>query len=141
MRQPRSHSRRLSTKLQRATSSISISRSNDSKLLNRVENAKYIKITSDGTVQETNAEGGLGREQQQQQILKRSPFLDALFLASSLSALHFTLKVLTVHQYVQELHFRLVQPLEEDHDVLFRAECEEGQRVFLHKFAEVKLLL
>jgi hypothetical protein len=70
-----------------------------------------------------------------------SPFLDTLFLASSLSALHFTLEVLTVHQYAQNLHFQLVQPLEEGHDVLFRAECEEGQRVFLHKTAEAKLLL
>ena len=34
-----------------------------------------------------------------------SPLLDSLLLASSLSALHFTLEVLTVHQYAQELRF------------------------------------
>jgi len=34
-----------------------------------------------------------------------SPWLDTLFLALSLSALHFTLEVLTVHQYAQELRF------------------------------------
>lgn len=34
-----------------------------------------------------------------------NPLLDTLFLASSLSDLHFTLHVLTVHQYAQELRF------------------------------------
>ncbi len=34
-----------------------------------------------------------------------SPWLDTLFLGTSLSALHFTLEVLTVHQYAQELRF------------------------------------
>ena len=34
-----------------------------------------------------------------------SPWLDTLFLATSLSALHFTLEALTVHQYAQELKF------------------------------------
>ena len=34
-----------------------------------------------------------------------SPVFDSLLLASSLSALHFTLETLTVHQYAQELRF------------------------------------
>lgn len=34
-----------------------------------------------------------------------SPVLDTFFLAASLAALHFTLEVLTVHQYAQDLRF------------------------------------
>lgn len=35
-----------------------------------------------------------------------NPILDTLLLASSLSALHFTLETLTVHQYAEELRFK-----------------------------------
>jgi len=67
------------------------------------EEVKYVKITPDGTVQETTAAGGIKPAEEKAGYV--SPFLDTLFLASSLSALHFTLDVLTVHQYAQELRF------------------------------------
>lgn len=35
-----------------------------------------------------------------------NPWLDTLLLASSLSALHFTLETLTIHQYAEELRFK-----------------------------------
>lgn len=56
------------------------------------QNVKIVTVKPGGKVEEGDAE-------------PVSPLLDTLFLAASLSALHFTLEVLTVHQYAQELRF------------------------------------
>lgn len=64
------------------------------------ENVKYVKITPDGKTVEVTEDG---KELAQSQEEAPTPVLDSLFLASSLSALHFTLDVLTVHQYAEKL--------------------------------------
>ena len=63
---------------------------------NETSNVVNVKVNEDGSItplSEAEREEGI------------SPYLDTLFLATSLSALHFTLEVLTVHQYAQELRF------------------------------------
>ena len=67
------------------------------------ENPKFLKIAVDGTGQETDAKSGTELEKNAASEAEY-PLLDTLFLASGLSALHFTLDVLTVHQDAQELH-------------------------------------
>lgn len=64
------------------------------------ENVKYVKVTPDGKTVDITEDG---KEIAQSQDEDPSPVLDSLFLAASLSALHFTLDVLTVHQYAEEL--------------------------------------
>jgi hypothetical protein len=64
------------------------------------ENVKYVKVTPDGKTVEVTEDG---KEIAKSQDEEPTPVLDSLFLASSLSALHFTLDVLTVHQYAEKL--------------------------------------
>lgn len=59
-------------------------------------NVVNVKINEDGSI------APISNDEAEAEI---SPWLDTLFLATSLSALHFTLEVLTVHQYAQELRF------------------------------------
>lgn len=63
---------------------------------------RYVKITPDGKTVDATTEEEIADDDG---IEEGSPVLDTLFLALSLSALHFTLEVLTVHQYAQELRF------------------------------------
>lgn len=69
------------------------------------ENMKYVKVTPDGKTVDVTEDG---KEIAQSQDEEPIPVLDSLFLASSLSALHFTLDVLTVHQYAEAEKLRLV---------------------------------
>lgn len=67
------------------------------------ENIVQLKIGEDGKIQaddDARGQGASGGETQPE-----TPWLDALLLATSLAAVHFTLEVLTVHQYSQELRF------------------------------------
>lgn len=66
------------------------------------ENVKYVKITPDGKTVDVTENGDVIKAQAPDDD-EVSPMLDSLFLASSLSALHFTLDVLTVHQYAEQL--------------------------------------
>ena len=65
---------------------------------NDSSNVVNVKINQDGSIAPPTSEADGDGE-----VI--SPWLDTLFLATSLSALHFTLEVLTVHQYAQELRF------------------------------------
>ncbi len=64
------------------------------------ENIVQVKIGDDGRIQPDPS--SLSSELAN---MPETPWLDALLLAASLSAIHFTLEVLTVHQYAQDLHF------------------------------------
>lgn len=88
---------KLADKGQPFTSSIS----------NGPEKTKLVKIAPDGTIVEAdNADGelkqghGISGEKALEEI---SPIFDTLFTSLTLSALHYTLSVLTAHQYAQEL--------------------------------------
>jgi hypothetical protein len=65
------------------------------------ENVKYVKITPDGKTVDVTENGEVVKPHDDDD--EAGPVLDTLFLASSLSALHFTLDVLTVHQYAEQL--------------------------------------
>ena len=65
-------------------------------------NVKYVKITPDGTTVDVPMDGQEVAAQSSEDE-EPHPVLDSLFLACSLSALHCTLDVLTVHQYAEEL--------------------------------------
>lgn len=71
------------------------------------KNVVNVKISPDGKI---IREDGSPVESDEGDVLSEDeavpPILDTLFLATSLSALHFTLEVLTVHQYAQELTFK-----------------------------------
>lgn len=66
-------------------------------------NVVNIKIGADGKIIKDGAIDGSIREEVSTESIP--PILDTLFLAASLSAIHFTLETLTVHQYAQELSF------------------------------------
>lgn len=73
------------------------------------ENVVNVKIGPNGEiVRETKLEEeeGDGDKDTLAEDEAVPPLLDTLFLATSLSVLHFTLDVLTVHQYAQELLFK-----------------------------------
>jgi hypothetical protein len=63
-------------------------------------NVVQVRVDADGNLVEERKDG-----QRVDDTAPLSPILDTLFFAFSLSALHFTLEVLTVHQYAQELKF------------------------------------
>jgi hypothetical protein len=65
------------------------------------ENIVRVKIGEDGKVIPDPA----SNSQSDLEARTEPPWLDAVFLATTLSAIHFTLEVLVVHQYAQELRF------------------------------------
>ncbi|EXJ78481.1 hypothetical protein A1O1_08881 [Capronia coronata CBS 617.96] len=67
------------------------------------ENVVQFKIGEDGQL--TRDSDASSSESQTVDAAMETPWLDAILLAMSLSAIHFTLETLTVHQYAQELHF------------------------------------
>ena len=67
-----------------------------------LENAKLVTISLDGTINEESS-AALEKEEGDEPA---NPIFDTIFFALPLSALHFTLSVLTMHQYAQELEFR-----------------------------------
>lgn len=66
------------------------------------ENVVQVEIGEDGKVVPNPALKSLGGEVEER---SETPWLDAILLSTSLTAIHFTLEVLTVHQYAQELRF------------------------------------
>ena len=64
------------------------------------ESVRYVKVTPDGNTVDVTEDGTEHVASEDEEL---TPVLDSIFLASSLSALHFTLDVLTVHQYAEEL--------------------------------------
>lgn len=62
-----------------------------------------VKIRPDGTLE--SADDGKQIKNDLELDAESTPWLDAIFLAVSLTAIHFTLDVLTVHQYSQQLRF------------------------------------
>lgn len=67
------------------------------------QNVVQVKIGKDGQlIQDPNSSRS---EAQDVDTAMDTPWLDTLLLAVSLSAIHFTLETLTVHQYAQELLF------------------------------------
>lgn len=71
------------------------------------ENIVQVKIGKDGEIiQESGSSLPLGDDTGSAE--SETPWLDTVLLASSLSAVHFTLSVLAMHQYAEELRF---QPL------------------------------
>lgn len=67
-----------------------------------MDNVKYVKITPDGKTVDITEDGKVIATKPSSDE-EPTPVLDSLFLAASLSALHFTLDVLTVHQYAEKL--------------------------------------
>ena len=67
------------------------------------ENLVHVKIGKDGKIVTEEGAGVLGGG-----LESETPWLDTILLVSSLSAIHFTLSVLAMHQYAEELRF---QPL------------------------------
>lgn len=63
------------------------------------ENVVHLKIGKDGQIEPQSASDA------DNDSVTETPWLDAVLLATTLSAVHFTLEVLTVHQYAQDLHF------------------------------------
>jgi hypothetical protein len=68
---------------------------------NNSKSTKFVKISPDGTLSSDNGTG-LGAEEKE--VEDSSPLFDTIFLSITLSMVHFTLSVLTAHQYAQELH-------------------------------------
>jgi hypothetical protein len=66
------------------------------------ENVVQVEIGEDGKVVPNPALKSLGGDVEER---SETPWLDAILLTTSLTAIHFTLEVLTVHQYAQELRF------------------------------------
>jgi hypothetical protein len=64
---------------------------------------KIVKINANGSIEDTPAPGDRPEDLDSEESAK--PIFDTVFLAFPLSCLHFTLSVLTVHQYAQELTF------------------------------------
>lgn len=69
------------------------------------ENVVQVEIGKDGKVVPNPALKSLGGEAEDVEERSETPWLDAILLSTSLAAIHFTLEVLTVHQYAQELRF------------------------------------
>ncbi|KAK5200108.1 hypothetical protein LTR92_000649 [Exophiala xenobiotica] len=70
------------------------------------ENIVQVKIGDDGKIiQPDDPSFAFSSELPVANTPNETPWLDALLLAASLSAIHFTLEVLTVHQYAQDLEF------------------------------------
>lgn len=69
------------------------------------ENVVHIKIGKDGQLEPQSGSSNDTSTTQDADATRETPWLDAILLATSLSAVHFTLEVLTVHQYAQDLHF------------------------------------
>ncbi|KIX08532.1 uncharacterized protein Z518_03188 [Rhinocladiella mackenziei CBS 650.93] len=77
------------------------------KTISKPENIVQLKIGEDGQIinDPASASSSLLNPDSENGSEPETPWLDTLLLASTLSAVHFTLEVLTVHQYAQELHF------------------------------------
>jgi len=71
----------------------------------RPENVVQVEIGEDGKVIPNPALKSLETAAGDAEESEETPWLDVILLATSLGAIHFTLEVLTVHQYSQELHF------------------------------------
>ncbi|KAJ9613776.1 uncharacterized protein PV06_10971 [Exophiala oligosperma] len=72
------------------------------------KNIVQVKIGQDGQIQpdpNTPSATFLTTSDDDEDARSETPWLDTILLAMSLSAVHFTLDVLTVHQYAQELEF------------------------------------
>ncbi|KIV87685.1 hypothetical protein PV11_03216 [Exophiala sideris] len=69
------------------------------------ENVVHLKIGKDGQIEPQSQSPNDTATSQSVDVIPETPWLDAILLATSLSAVHFTLEVLTVHQYAQDLHF------------------------------------
>jgi hypothetical protein len=67
------------------------------------DKTKFVKINANGSIEDTPAPGDHPEDLDSGESAK--PIFDTVFLALPLSCLHFTLSVLTVHQYAQELTF------------------------------------
>ncbi|OCT45154.1 hypothetical protein CLCR_06226 [Cladophialophora carrionii] len=82
----------------------------------RPENIVQVKIGPDGSIvpdssaiaTATSGTRGGSRSSSSSEAVSDTPWLDTILLASSLGAVHFTLSVLAMHQYAEELRF---QPL------------------------------
>ncbi|KEF55842.1 uncharacterized protein A1O9_08593 [Exophiala aquamarina CBS 119918] len=71
----------------------------------RPENVVQVQIGEDGKVIPNAGLNSLGGEDGDAEERSEMPWLDAILLTSSLAAIHFTLEVLTVHQYAEEVRF------------------------------------
>ncbi|KIY04246.1 uncharacterized protein Z520_00940 [Fonsecaea multimorphosa CBS 102226] len=70
------------------------------------ENIVQVKIGKRGEIIPESNSSVLSSSAQPQEPEEEYPWLDTLLLASSLSAVHFTLSVLAMHQYAEEVRFR-----------------------------------
>ena len=70
----------------------------------RPENVVHLKIGKDGQIEPQSPSPNDATAPESASAIPETPWLDAILLATSLSAVHFTLEVLTVHQYAQDLH-------------------------------------
>ena len=70
-----------------------------------VPETRYVKLTPQGEITGLSSPWVEEEEEDSETETTINPILDTLFLALPLSFLHFTLAVLTAHQYAQELKF------------------------------------